>query len=439
MIYRRGTTHGKCTRKEMFYSSLKGDLNSAELFPNSFEVCKSLLEAGAKMLLGRRGVIRKDNEENLVRECMNDMYCCLVSLFEKEKTRGKELKTLTKALHSPCELKERFIAWSKDQMAGHSPGAPQRGKDSLYASCEGQDAGISKRKSYYRKRFWRTLYERGRIVRRIGHECFFTYASKDLAGLSLPDFRERLDEIASGFRLDKLDDGFPRDKDFDQGEESKYYSDGNVGKHEGPSAEQLDKFCEWLFWRVKEVFGCPYLISLNMVSEILPKCYMYFETVKLARVSSSAEEDVQTDEIAEDQLPSNRTVWLEESDLGEFFKGHIGHIRAVVKGMDREGALILCSEYNEMTRTECCKLIGQKSSGRMEEKSCKAYRNLYGALEKNGLWPDMGIYCDREEEWRLLAKYYAAGILSVVWDVWKEELERARQTRKAVQEMKGWN
>lgn len=424
----------------MFSSVAEGDFTSAKLFRNLFEGCQKLLEEGAKLLLRGRSRIGKGNEENIVRECMSDLYFCLMNLFEKEKTHGKELKTLTKALHSPAELKDRFTAWCKDQASGHSPGATQRGEDPLYANCEGQDAGISKRKSYYRKRFWRTLDERGRIVSRTGKKCFFTYDSKDLAILSPQDFWEHLDEIASGFRLDKLDDGLPRDKDFDKGEESKYYSDGSVGKHEGPSGKQLDTFCEWLFWRVKEVFGCPYLISLDMVVEILPKCYTYFKSVELARLSSSsAEEDMEADEVAENQLPDNRTAGLEESDVGELFKKHIERIRAVVRTMDRVEALILCSEYSGMTHTECCKLIGQKSSGRMEEKSCKAYGNLSGALRKNGLWPDMGIYYDKEEEWGIGEKYYASEIMSVVWEVWKDELERARQTHKAFQEMKGWS
>ena len=110
-----------------------------------------------------------------------------------------------------------------------------------------------------------------------------------------------------------------------------------------------------------------------------------------------------------------------------------------MRSLDQKEALLLCCKFNDMPQTKICRVIGQKSSGRIREKHDKAAQKLRTAIEKADLWLDMYRLCDSDEGASTLQKYYFEEILSVVRDEWREEMEHALQALDASQETKIWN
>lgn len=422
----KNTDDRKCTRERLFPVSdnSEGYVRSVN---RMHDACKKLLENAIY-------VINKDISKHYCNKnvFINDIYVCLLSLYMSEK-KGEERNTLTSALKSPKGLKYRFELWyrERENSYSHSPGA-QKDADPLQAFDE--DLGsVLRRRGYYRKRFQTVLRENKRIVEEVAG-TFFTYGSRELPGLSLLIFREHVDEIASSFKPTLSD------QDFWKGEEPIYKDGECTGKREGPSAVQLDQFCEQLFQHVATLFSCSYLISLDMVMDILPRCYTYFESKNfLAISSSSGDEDKVPGEIEESQIPGTRR-WTQERDyLCSFVEKNSERIRTVVRSLDQKEALLLCCKFDVMPQTKICRVIGQKSSGRIQEKCVKAAQKLRTAIEKADLWLDMHRLCDSDEGASTLQKYYFEEILSVVRDEWREEMEHALQALDASQETKKWN
>ena len=412
-MYEKEALSDKCTREKLFPVSAGVSGFKARSL-KLFEACLKLLEAAALKLMQRDKRSHGKSIRSL-HEYVSDLYCYLWTLHLSEEKQNRELKTLTKALISPGDLETRFLAWLKDNKSGRKPGT--RGEvDPLQATGEDWNTTCLQRWAYYRGRFRRTLHEKGRFVRTIGQECFFSYGSKDLECLSRKDFQERLHDLASSFKPSL------RDQDFWQGEEV-FYNDGAMGKYEGPGMEKLDQFCEELFRHAGTVFGRTCMLSLNMVMDILPQCYTYFEAKEPLSISSSPEEDGKvTETIAEWQISGSRTWEQEQLQLRSFFEKNRKSIQAAVRSLDRTEALILCAEYNAIPRTRACKLIGLKSSGRMQEKFSKAADKLVAVLKEKELCPDMHRICDSDEGCLALDGFYMIQIFSFVWKEWKAEM-----------------
>lgn len=399
----------ECTREKLFPLPVTGSKG-----PDLSEVCRKLLEEAAKRLknLLDRGI--HGRTKKVLIEYQSDLYCYLMSLHLMEKESGKKLKTLTDALSSPETLKKRFLLWLKDNGSGYSPGSQKRG-DPLRVFNETGNATHSQPWAYYRNRFLQTLREKGRIVQPVGRDYFFTYGSRELDCLPRSDFQARLDELASSFKPPLSD------QDFWQGEEP-IYTNGNIGKHEGPGMKELDSFCEQLFLHVSTIFGRPYLISLNMIGDILPKCYTYFEEkIPLALSPSPGENNKAPGEIAEQRIPGERTWEAEKLLLCSFFENNRERIRSAVRQLNLTEALIICGIYNDIPQTSICSCIGQKSSGRMMEKFGKASQKLFAILEKEALRPDMYRFCDKDDGVRVLDEYYRTAVLSFCWQEWKAD------------------
>lgn len=410
---RKNTDDEECTRERLFNIRIH-------------EACKKLIKEAIRGL-DKYTLSHYCNEKDII----NDVYACLSSLYISEIERGNNLDSLTKALKSKEILKYRFKLWNKDRISGRSPGA-QKDADPLQAFDE--DLGsVLRRRGYYRKRFLTVLREKKRIVEEVAG-TFFTYGSRELPCLSLLIFREHVDEIASSFKPTLSD------QDFWKGEEPIYKDGECTGKREGPSAVQLDQFCEQLFQHVATLFSCPYLISLDMVMDILPRYYTYFESKNFLAISSSPEdEDKVPGEIEESQIPGTRR-WTQERDyLCSFVEKNSERIRTVACSLDQKEALVLCCTYDDIPQTKICRIIGQKSSGRIQEKRVKAAQKLLTAIKKADLWLDMHRLCDSDEGASTLQECYFEEILSVVRDEWREEMEHALQALDASQETKKWN
>lgn len=410
----KNTDDEECTRERLFNIRMH-------------EACKKLIKEAIRGL-DKYTLSRYCNEKDII----NDVYACLLSLYISEIERGKNLDSLTSALKSPNGLKYRFKLWHKDRVSGRSPGG-QKDADPLQAFDE--DLGsVLRRRGYYRKRFLTVLRENKRIVEEVAKTYFFTYGSRELPRLPLTRFHEHVDKLVSSFKPTLSD------QDFWKGEEPIYKDGECTGKREGPSAVQLDQFCEQLFQHVATLFSCPYLISLDMVMDILPRYYTYFERKNfLAISSSSGDEDKVPGEIEESQIPGTRR-WTQERDyLCSIVEKNSERIRTVARSLDQKEALLLCCKFDDMPQTKICRVIGQKSPGRIWEKHDKAKQKLRTAIEKADLWLDMHRLCDSDEGASTLQEYYFEEILSVVRDEWREEMEHALQALDASQETKKWN
>lgn len=422
-------TAGKCTREGLFPGTMPHG-SRKEILAGISDICLRLLKGAAKLLCNSR---ERADKLSIHDAAISDIYLFLRILYEKECKSGRESQTLSRAIESQWTLRKKFFLYIKNKKADTKPGSPSRDGRILGNYTDDMEFGegqelFENRYTYYRARIYKVLRSENYLVadkqtkykNKKGGKILFSCGARDIPQLSDADFLSRLPELASGF------EPALRDDDFWKGEEKQILPDGGERQCEGPGGQQLAQFCEELFRHVAVFFGREYLLSLDMVMDMLARLYTYFRGEKfLALSSSSDDEDVGPSVIPEAHIVYEGPSYNGEEQARRVIEEKKNIIIARIRELDRDDAMILCGEYENKTDKELSQLLRAGRSGQIYRKKDKAYSALAesvgGLLKEADVIHSDGVAIEDN----LRNKYVMNELFSLVLHAWRGEYMKA--------------